>query len=134
MAKEHEHRVAIATDDGKRIARHFRSAPYFLVYTVRRGRLLSVETRTNVHASLPEAGEGHAECWKVLEDLLGDVRVVIVSGMGENAYVGMLRRDVLPLLTSEERVERAMEEYLRGRLKESPQLVHRTDMGTGKAR
>jgi len=44
--------------------------------------------------------------------------------MGENAYVGLLRRDVLPVTTSEEEVERAVEAYLRGRLEEDPGRVH----------
>lgn len=134
MTREEEHRVAIATEDGSRIAGHFRSAPLFIVYTVRRGRLVSTETRENTHASAPAPGDGQAGCWKVMEEVLDDVRVVIVSGMGENAYVGLLRRDVLPLLTEEEYVDRALEEYLHGRLKEHPELMHGAGLETREER
>lgn len=134
MVKGQEHKVAIATKDGERIARHFRAAPFFIVYTVRKGRLLSAETRINMHSSAPAPQEGQAECWKIMEETLGDVRVVIVSGMGENAYVGLLRRDMLPLLTEEEYADRALEEYLRGRLREHPELVHGAGAEAGKER
>jgi predicted Fe-Mo cluster-binding NifX family protein len=123
MAKEQEHRVAIATEDGKRIAHHFRAAPFFIVYKIKNGRLLSAETRVNIYASSPAAREGRAECWRVMEEILDDVCVVIVSGMGENAYVGLLRRDILPLLTEEEHAEQALDEYLHGNLKEHPELM-----------
>jgi predicted Fe-Mo cluster-binding NifX family protein len=120
-----EHKVAIATEDGKRIANHFRSAPFFLVYTIKKGRLSSAESRANSRASIPITSESSAECWKVMDEALGDVRVVICSGMGENAYVGLLKRDILPLLTGEEYADRALDMYLRDRLKERPELVNK---------
>jgi len=63
-------------------------------------------------------------CWELMEELLPDVRVVICRGMGENAYVGMLRRDVLPITTEEENAGEAMADYLKDRLKDHPELVH----------
>ncbi len=128
MVRRGEHRVAIATEDGKRIAGHFRKAPYFIVYTVKGGRIVSGETRVNSHASGGH-GDGHAECWEVVEELLDDVRVVIASGMGRNAYIGMLRRDMLPLLTDETSVQRAIKDYVRGRLKDRPELIHEEEAG-----
>jgi predicted Fe-Mo cluster-binding NifX family protein len=125
MITEREHKVAIATEDGRRIANHFRSAPIFLVYTIKKGRLSSAESRANSRASIPITNESSAECWKVIDEVLGDVRVMICSGMGENAYVGLLKRDILPLLTGEEYADRALDMYLCDRLKERPELVHK---------
>jgi predicted Fe-Mo cluster-binding NifX family protein len=124
MVTEHEHKIAIATPDGKRIDRHLRAAPFFLVYTIKGGRLAATETRVNPYASSATSGEGRAECLKVVDEVLGDVRVLICSGMGENAYVGLLKRDILPLLTEEEEADKALNAYLRGHLKEHPELVH----------
>jgi predicted Fe-Mo cluster-binding NifX family protein len=124
MITMREHRVAIATEDGKHIASHFRAAPIFVIYTVRQGKFFSAETRVNALAAIPAEIDCNADCWKVVDDVLGDVRVVICSGMGENAYVGLLRRDILPLLTDEKYTDRALDEYLRGRLREQPELVH----------
>ena len=59
-----------------------------------------------------------------MDDTLGDVRVLVCSGMGETAYVGLLKRDILPLLTREEYADRALSAYLHGHLKEHPELVH----------
>lgn len=129
-----EHKVAIATEDGKRISAHFRSAPFFLVYTIKRGRLTAAESRENARAAAPLSGKGSAECWKVIDETLDDVRVVICSGMGENAYVGLLRRDILPLLTDEEYADRALDLYLRGCLKERAELVHEHACVSGRDR
>jgi len=115
MITKRKHKVAIATEDGNRIASHFRAAPLFIVYTVRSGRLSAAETRTNTLTSPAEEGECNTDCWKVMDEILDDVRVVICSGMGENAYVGLLRRDILPLLTDEEYADNPLAEYLRGR-------------------
>ena len=124
MITTREHKVAIATEDGKRIASHFRAAPIFVIYTVRQGRLFAAETRVNPLAAIAAENECSADCWEVVDEVLGDVRVVVCSGMGENAYVGLLRRDILPLLTDEEYADRALDEYLHGRLREQPELIH----------
>lgn len=127
MITTRKHKVAIASEDGKRIAGHFRAAPLFIVYTVRNGRLYASEARVNSLALMPADDECSADCWKVMDEILKDVRVVICSGMGENAYVGLLKRDILPLLTEEVHAEKAMDAYLHGRLKEQPELVRCLD-------
>jgi predicted Fe-Mo cluster-binding NifX family protein len=123
LPESREHRVAIAvTEDERHVASHFGAAPRFLVLRVKKGRVIAREVRTNtdkcIHAS------GTLGCWDVMERVLPDVRVVISSGMGENAYVGLLRRDVLPLVTDETAVEEAIRSYLHDRLYENPSLVH----------
>ena len=119
-----EYKVAVATEDGKRIADHFGSAPLFVVYTVRDGRIFDWEMRVNRQGCAEDVPEQGAGCWELMERLLPDVRVVICRGMGENAYVGLLRRDVLPVTTPEEEVEKAVKAYLKGRLEEDPRRVH----------
>ena len=124
MMFEREHKVAVATTDGKKIADHFGSAPLFAVYTVEKGRVLDWEVRANREGCSREEDDTQAGCWELMERLLPDVRVVICGGMGENAYVGLLRRDVLPVTTPEDDVERALEAYLKGRLEDDHGLVH----------
>jgi predicted Fe-Mo cluster-binding NifX family protein len=124
MITARKHKVAIATEDGRRITSHFRAAPVFIVCTVWKGRLSETETRVNTRTSAATESECATDCWKVVDEVLDDVRVVICAGMGENAYVGLLRRDILPLLTDEEYADCALNEYLHGRLREQPELVH----------
>jgi hypothetical protein len=47
-------------------------------------------------------------CWEIIDRILSDVRVVIAAGMGENSYVGLLKRNVLPLVTEEIDHEKAL--------------------------
>lgn len=120
-----EHKVAIASEDGKIIAAHLGAAPFFVVYRVKKGKVVGEEKRENprVHPSLRE--DSQAGCWELIGKLLPDVRVVISRGMGENAYVGLLRRDVLPINTDEDDAENAIRAYLEDHLDDNPQLIHR---------
>lgn len=110
MPELREHRVAIAiTEDERHVASHFGAAPLFLVLGVSPGKVSSREVRTNTDKCI------HAS---------GTLRVVVSSGMGENAYMGLLGRDVFPLVTDETGVEEAIRSYLHDRLHENPSLVH----------
>ncbi len=123
LLEAREHTVAIALDEKETsVAHHFGAAPAFLVLRIRKGRVVSREVRPNTHKCVHPSGT--LGCWEVMEQVLPDVRVVISAGMGENAYVGLLRRDVLPLVTQETDLEEAIRAYLRGRLREDPDLVH----------
>jgi predicted Fe-Mo cluster-binding NifX family protein len=125
MTSYHEHKVAVATVDGKILASHFGSAPLFVVYTVKKGKVLDEEFRVNRRECTRSIEDTQAGCWELMEELLPDVRVVICRGMGENAYVGMLRRDVLPVTTDEEKAQDAVTAYLKDQLEDNPQRVHR---------
>ncbi|MBN2026945.1 MAG: hypothetical protein JW854_09330 [Actinobacteria bacterium] len=124
MPLQQEHKVAIATVDGEVIASHFGLSPYFLVCTINKGRITDRELRENAKGYLRSMEESHTDCWDLIEGMLPDVRVIITSGMGENAYVGFLRRDVLPIITTLSSVEEAVDAYLKDGLKDYPQLVH----------
>ena len=65
----------------------------------------------------------------MIEGLLPDVRVMITSGMGETAYVGFLRRDVLPIVTMLSGVEEVIDAYLKDGLKDYPQMLHHSRHG-----
>lgn len=125
MILQQEHKVAVATENGKVIAPHFGAAPLFVVYTVIKGKVAFEEFRVNRRDCTRSVEDTQASCWELLEELLPDVRVVICRGMGENAYVGMLRRDVLPITTDEKYAQEALASYLKGDLKDNPGRVHR---------
>jgi predicted Fe-Mo cluster-binding NifX family protein len=134
MSFPYEYRVAIATKDGKEMAEHFGSAPVFLVYTFRGGRIVDLELRENRRRCARDA-ESNEGCWRIMEELLPDVKVVISHGMGENAYVGLLRRDVLPINTDERDADRAIHGYVNKSLRDDPRLIHHSlrsaSVGTG---
>jgi predicted Fe-Mo cluster-binding NifX family protein len=125
MVFHKEHRVAIASMDGKKIAAHLGAAPLFVVYRVKEGKILEEEIRENnwMHSSSHE--DSVAGCWKLIGELLPDVKVVISRGMGENAYVGLLRRDILPVNTDENEAGLAIQAYLEDKLEDNPKMIHR---------
>lgn len=124
MTTRKRHKVAVATQDGRKVCPHFGIAREFHVFTVEGGRVVEKEVRCNQEPCSHKEGGKTAGCWDLMDDLLTDVRVVISAGMGENAYVGILRRDILPLVTEEVSIEKAVQDYLHGQLRESPGKVH----------
>ncbi len=120
----YRHKVAIALDHEGTVSEHLGSTPFFLVYTVQGGKVLEKETRQNEKTCSRLAKDTEAGCWKLMEELLPDVKVLISRGMGENAYAGLLRRDVLPIVNQEKDAERAIRSYLKGELRDCPHLVH----------
>jgi predicted Fe-Mo cluster-binding NifX family protein len=125
MTFQDKHKVAVVTEDGKVLAEHFGPAPLFVVYTVKKGKILDKELRVNTRERSRDLEDTQAVCWELMEDLLPDVRVVICRGMGENAYVGLLRRNVLPITTDIIEAEEAVHAYLHDRLEDDPRRVHR---------
>ncbi len=125
LLTRNEHKVAIASEDGKTIACHLGAAPVFVVYRVRKGKVVAKELRENHWMHLVGQEDSLAGCWELIKELLPDVKVVISRGMGENAYVGLLRRDVLPINTDEVDAGDAIGAYLEGNLDDNPQLIHR---------
>jgi predicted Fe-Mo cluster-binding NifX family protein len=119
-----KHKVAVATRDGKRVCPHFGIAEEFHIFTVDEGRIIGEEIRENREPCSHREGGNKGGCWDLVESLLQDVKVVISAGMGENAYVGILRRDILPLVTEEVPIDEAMKSYLKGDLRESHDRVH----------
>lgn len=119
-----EHKVAIATRDGTGVCPHFGMADEFHVFTISGGRVERREVRVNICPCSHREGGRTAGCWDVVEELLPDVKVVICAGMGENAYVGILRRDILPLVTGETTIEEALRAYMKGELRENQDRVH----------
>ncbi len=124
LPRSEKHKIAVAVNAAGEIEGHFRASPFFEVFTVEEGRVLDYERRANPY-SAEEEDAREALCWKVMEEVLPDVRAVICAGMGESAYAGMLRRDILPLLTPEKDARRALMGYLKGRLRSDERFLHR---------
>lgn len=118
------HKLAVATEDGERVSPHFSMAREFYVYTVEEGRVVDEEVRENFILCSRKDGGDAGGCWDIMKKILFDAKVVICAGMGENAYVGVLRRDILPLVTEEVPIGQAVLRYLRGELRENRSRVH----------
>ena len=131
-------KIAVITDDGRQISRHFGRAPYYLVVTVENGQVVSRETRPKLgHAQF--SGEGHSEephgsghgmdsashdRHARMAGNISDCQAVICGGMGMGAYESLRRLNIQPVVTDLEDIEEAVKAFIEGRLVDQTDLLH----------
>lgn len=118
-------KLAVASDDGVNLSRHFGRSRYFLVFDVEDGKILGHSVRENTFAGRAgrkcqhgterqHTGHGHHAG---LAAVLGDCRAVICGGMGPRAAEELRQRGVEPVVVAEEMSpEEVVGRYLQGRL------------------
>ena len=133
-------RIAVATDDGQTISRHFGRARQYAVLTVEDGAIVSRELRDKSaphwlagapHEDEAEGeGDAHgtspASRGKHLAMLaaIGDCAAVIAGGMGRGAYDHALEAGLRPYVTSMADIEEAAIECEAGRLVDEVGRLH----------
>jgi predicted Fe-Mo cluster-binding NifX family protein len=130
-------KIAVVTDDEKTISTHFGQARYYVVLTVKDGKVTAQETRPKAHQS-QFAGEHyhHGENGDVhgmdrqaqhrharMMETISDCRALIASGMGQGAHYSLTARGITPVLTDVQGIREAVEAYLSGDLIEKSSLV-----------
>ncbi len=118
-----EHKIAFVTEDGARISNHFGRAPYYRVFTVADGRVVSEEQRGKAHhgAHAPHhhGHHNHADMFAPVSDC----RIMVAGGMGTPAYAAAQRAGLEVILTGGE-IQAALQAYLSGTLEHDPRRVH----------
>lgn len=120
-------KVAVSTDDGKTICGHLGRCASFVVFEIGEGKITS-EVRSNsfTHhatgdcAGHHEPGHGNHSHSSVIE-ALRDCQVVISRGMGWRIMKELENAEIKPIITSETDAERAVQDYLDGKLEHSPE-------------
>jgi len=120
-------RIAIPTDDQKRIASHTGRCRGFAIYDVGDGNATAVEYRENRmthhrqqqhggggcgHGPGPGAGQGHSH--RNLLDALEDCEMMVAGGMGRRLVDDLERRGIRVVFTRERDVEAAVQAMARG--------------------
>jgi predicted Fe-Mo cluster-binding NifX family protein len=131
-------RIAIATDDGRTIGRHFGRARMYAVLTVHEGGVTSRQLRDKSaphwlasrppddlpagreHGTDPAAAEKHAEMF----DPIRDCDCLIAGGMGRGAYDHAKAAGIRPVVTSLEDIDQAAIECAAGRLVDESERLH----------
>jgi predicted Fe-Mo cluster-binding NifX family protein len=135
-------KIAIITDDGKRISRHFGRATHYLVVSIEDGRETGRELRAKPghqhfvgqqghqedhahgegqrHGFDPESQNRHFQMASVIQDC----SVLICGGMGMGAYEGMKSANIRPVVTDLWDVDQALQAYLAGTLQDRTDLLH----------
>lgn len=133
-------KIAVVTEDGQTISRHFGRAPYFLVVTVEDDQIVNREMRPKPghgqfhgeHHGPPheEGGRGRGfgsaaqERHKRMAEIIADCSLVLAGGMGLGAYQNFQERGIRPLVTDIVSVDEALKAYLEGRLVERSERLH----------
>ncbi len=130
-------KIAVVTDDGKTISRHFGRALHYLVYEIENGVIVRQELRDKVghhhaagephqaehgtanHAG-PEADHKHNQMLASIEDC----EAVIVRGMGWGAYQAVEQAKLRPFITDIEATDEAVQAYIDGKLIDHPEKLH----------
>jgi predicted Fe-Mo cluster-binding NifX family protein len=118
-------KVAVPTDDGETISRHFGQAKFFKIITLENDRVISSEMRqkaTHQHGDYSQTGEMHPG-QKMVEDLAG-CQVLISGGMGEPVLNRAAAAGLEVFLTRNTSIAAAVQAYLAGTLDNNPALVH----------
>lgn len=126
-------KIAIPTDDGETISRHFGSSQYFQVVTLIDGQEPQTELRKkpghgpkHEHAHNHDHGhdhgnhKGHGGKFALLQDCA----VLIGAGMGQPAYDRLQQMGLHVILTGEKQIGAALAKFQNGELSSDMRRVH----------
>lgn len=136
--KELNMKLALITDDGQTISRHFGRAPYYLVLTIEEGKIVNREMREkmghNHFANQPHQEEAHGAGHGMdsvshnkhvsMAEAISDCQAIICGGMGMGAYESMRRLNIQPVVTELQDIEEAVQAYIDGKLVDQTDLLH----------
>jgi predicted Fe-Mo cluster-binding NifX family protein len=118
-------KIAVPTDDGETISRHFGQAQFFKIITLENDQIVSSEMRpkaTHQHGDYSQSGAAHPG-QQMVEDL-ADCQVLISGGMGEPVLNRATAVGLKVFLTGNTSIDAALQAYLAGTLDNNPTLVH----------
>jgi predicted Fe-Mo cluster-binding NifX family protein len=129
-------KIAVATEDGKTISKHFGRSPYFVIFEIERDRIINTTLRKNTftgHFKRDHHEHQHGEHHhgsgdphkheSVAEGLI-DCQVVISHGMGRMAWEDLRDRGIEMIVTDETDVESAVNKYISGDLTDNVEKLH----------
>jgi predicted Fe-Mo cluster-binding NifX family protein len=133
-------KIAVVTDDLKRVSQHFGRAPYYLVYTVENGKIVSQETRSKAGHHAGESHDCHedhschdgkhgmdaasqAKHAGMFANIL-DSQVLIAGGMGYGAFEGAKASGIEPIISDVENPAEAARLYAEGKLVNLMEKLH----------
>jgi predicted Fe-Mo cluster-binding NifX family protein len=140
-------KIAIVSDDGQTISRHFGRASYYLVFSIEDGEITGKEQREkpghnqfahdhdhdhshdqDKEVHLHEAGHGMdahaADKHNQMLDPVQDCAAVIAGGMGMGAYRSIEQANMRPFITMLRDAEEAARAYIAGTLTDHPERLH----------
>ena len=131
-------RIAVVTDDGKTVSKHFGRATHFLVATVEGGQIVAREMRQKLghgrfanethdvqipgqpHGMGPQAESRHGQ----MIETITDCEALICGGMGYGAYESVRQGGIRPIISDIPDVDQAVIECAEGRIVDHVDRLH----------
>ena len=131
-------KIAVVTDDGQTISKHFGRARYYLVFTIEAGAVTEQEKREkpghqqfahedhevhlhdHAHGMDAHSADKHVH----MLDPIRDCAAAVTGGMGTGAYVSLEQAGIRPFLTEFNLVEDAVRAYIDGTLVDHKERLH----------
>lgn len=135
-------KIALVTEDGETISRHFGRATQYAVFTVEDGEITGKELRDKVshhhaqegqhqHLQIRDAhnhdhehGHGHNRDHSPMINPIADCAVLIARGMGQGAYNAMEQANIEAIITDIAALEDAVKAYIDGTLTNHLEKLH----------
>jgi len=130
-------KIAVITDDGKTISRHFGRASHYLVVEIAEGQVLKREMRDKIghtHFVKEDKDVDHTQGSGMdaashrkhgsMAETIQDCEVLICGGMGRGAYQSMQSFGIKPYVTDHMVVEEALQAFLEDNLTDQTEKLH----------
>lgn len=130
-------KIAVITDDGTNISRHFGRAPFYAVFTIEDGKIVKREVRDKMghHQFVHEEGlvdeqgrhgfgPGSQDRHASMAQAITDCDVLLCGGMGWGAFESMKQAGIKTVVTDLTDIGDAVQAYLDGTIVERTDLLH----------
>lgn len=123
-------KIAIATNDQKRVTGHIGRCRAFMVYEIDGDKIVNTELRENLFTNHRRGGEHHQHHGDGGEhrhthliEGLKDCKYLISSGGGWRVVEDLRQHNIATLFTDVELIEDAVNKFIKGELKNETDLV-----------
>ena len=131
-------KIAVITEDGQTISRHFGRVKYYLVATVENEQVVNRELRDKpghtqfhqeeleheetggLHGLGPAADHRHGR----MAEAIADCDALLCGGMGTGAYESMKARNIRPVVTDILDIDEALSAYINGQIIDHTENLH----------
>jgi transcriptional regulator with XRE-family HTH domain/predicted Fe-Mo cluster-binding NifX family protein len=138
LREEMNMKIAVITDDGTTISRHFGRARNYAVVTIEEGKVVNREMRSKLghdhfhgQEHTEEAhGLGHGmdaashDRHAGMAEAISDCKALICGGMGMGAYESMRRLNIQPVVTDLTDIDAAVQAFIDGKLVDHVERLH----------
>ncbi len=130
-------KIAIVTDDGNTVSKHFGRAKNFLVVSIDNGIVIDRSMREKMshdhfaheeHHEHTHGNDGTSESSHQkhtgMVQVITDCEVLISGGMGRGAYVSLQQLNIRPIVTDLDEINQVITKFISGKLIDHSELLH----------